>query len=450
MPTMAVLPAWMRQRIGRSTQTVDGLSPEAALHARRNFQLGVLNGVLFALVNSLIAASFVLAFFVNRLGGPNVLVGLIPAIATGGAFLPQIFVASKVQGQKLVMHWYRRIGLIRIACIALLALSVFFVGNQPQLMLVLFFVFYAGYCFGGGLTTLPWYEMVSKVIAPRRREIFFSLRAFWGGLLGLLASVFISAILSEQFSGLKFPYNFAVLFGITTIVVAGGIWAWTAVHEPPAINNAQPATLAEIFKRGASAVRVDRDYRSFMLARLLLALVTISDPFYVVFAKEKLGAPAALVGLYLGASAAAGLLSNFVWGPMADRANNRTLMVVTVISVALVPLAALAVPMFLGGLLPADALLGIFTVVFVLGGLAAGSARIVNNNMLLAIAPPAERATYIGFLNLLLGLVTFIPVLGGALVDALGFTILFSISLIMAALAMLASTRLSRRSPYEV
>src|SRR6266487_6679654 len=49
-------------------QTIEGLTPEAAFHARRNFRLGVVNGVMFTLVDALIAPGFVLALFVNRLG----------------------------------------------------------------------------------------------------------------------------------------------------------------------------------------------------------------------------------------------------------------------------------------------------------------------------------------------------------------------------------------------
>jgi hypothetical protein len=63
--------------------------------------------------------------------------------------------------------------------------------------------------------------------------------------------------------------------------------------------------------------------------------------------------------------------------------------------------------------------------------------------MLLTIAPAAERATYIGFLNTVLGLVTFIPPFGGALVDVVGFTALFVLALVIAGSAMLATTRMS-------
>ena len=68
--------------------------------------------------------------------------------------------------------------------------------------------------------------------------------------------------------------------------------------------------------------------------------------------------------------------------------------------------------------------------------------------MLLTIAPPVDRPAYIGFLNTLLGFVTFVPVLGGAVVDTVGFVTLFAASLVLALLAMGASTRMSASTGY--
>ena len=216
------------------------------------------------------------------------------------------------------------------------------------------------------------------------------------------------------------------------------------VREPPATRPGKPVTLRGILRRGREVVKTDREYRSFMIARVLLALATIADPFYVVYAKTHLAAPAATVGLYLGASAAASLASNFVWGPVGDRAGNRLIITLTVFAVCSVPVAALIIPM-LADTIGTEGVILLFTSVFVLGGLAAGSGQILSNNMLLAIAPPFERATYIGFLNTLLGIVTFVPLVGGALVDAVGFVPLFVVTVLIAASALPASLRMSNR-----
>jgi MFS family permease len=445
MPDLSAPVQRVRRVVGSlaRTATVEGISPEAALHARRNFRLGVTNGVLLGLVDGLLAPSIVLALFVNRLGGSNILVGLLPAIASGGWFLPQVFIAGRVQGQLHVMHWYRGTAFTRAICMTLLTVATVSLAGYPGLLLGVFFLLYSIYSLAGGISGIPWLEMVSKMIPPRRRGTFFSLRSFWGSLLAMLSSGFLAALLAEQaFGGLPFPVNFAVLFGVVTVLVAAAYTAWMLMREPKATVAAQPITLRALTRRGRELLRIDSEYRAFTIVRILLALATIADPFYAVLAKVVLGAPNEVIGLYVAASAGAGLASNFIWGPLGDRASNRTLMMVTVIAVALVPLSALVISAF-DTVLPVAVVSTVFAAVFVLQGLAAGSARIVNNNMLLTIAPAAERATYIGFLNTVLGLVTFIPPFGGALVDVVGFTALFVLALVIAGSAMLATTRMS-------
>ena len=151
--------------------TVEGLVPEAALHATRNFRRGVLNGVAFTLVDALIAPSLVLAWFISRLGAPNVLVGLLPAILSGGWFLPQLLVASKVQGLPRMMHWYSRVGVLRVCLMAGLAVVTVLLAHEPAALLVLFFLLYTTYALSAGVTGIPRLEVVGKVISPRRRAL---------------------------------------------------------------------------------------------------------------------------------------------------------------------------------------------------------------------------------------------------------------------------------------
>jgi MFS family permease len=397
-------------------------------------------------VDALIAPTLVLALFINKLGASNVLVGLLPALLAGGWFLPQILTAGRVQGMPRVMHWYRRAGIVRVIAFVALSLLILALPDQPTALLIVFFICFSIYAFGGGITGIPWLEIVGKTISPRRRGSFFGQRNFWGGLLALAASAPIGLILSEQFIGLTFPYNFALLFGITAVVSALGVYFWASMREPAATQTVPAIGLGTLFKRGIQAYKQNVDYRSFMVARILISLAAVADPFYVIYAQERLGAPPATVGLYLAALSISSLLSNFIWSPLADRASNRTLMSLTVISVALVPLTAMVLSLFIGAV--DDVILyTAFTLLFVFSGLALGASRIVNNNMVLTIAPPAERATYVGFLNTVLGVVIFVPVAGGLLIDTLGFEIVFLLAVALSGLALIASWRMSNVKP---
>lgn len=427
-------------------ETASGLAPEAARHATYNFRLGVINGISFTLVEALIAPTIVLAWFVSRLGAPNVLVGLLPAILAGGWFLPQLLVASRVQGRPYMLPYYKTIGIVRAITMLVLAVVTVLLADEPVLLLPAFFLIYIVYSLCAGVSGIPWLEIVGKVISPRRRGSFFGLRNFWGGVLALLAAGPIAAILSEQLWWLGFPYNFAFLFAATAVTVGVGVWSWSSMREPAAAPGVPPGSVRAIIRRGRAALRTDRDFRAFLIIRVLMALATIADPFYVVYAKDVLGAPASSVGLYLGALSLSALLSNFVWSPLSDRANNRTLLKLTVLAMGSVPLCALVVTS-LAGLLDNTFLFSAFAAVFVLSGLALGASRIVNQNMLLTIAPPDERATYIGFLNTVLGLVIFVPVFGGLLVDSFGFEPIFIASLGLTLVALIATFQMSRARP---
>ena len=75
---------------------------------RRNYRLGVANGVLYALGDALSSANLVLALLVRQLGGSLALVGLLPALQTGGFLLPQLLVGGQLQAMPHKLPLYRR------------------------------------------------------------------------------------------------------------------------------------------------------------------------------------------------------------------------------------------------------------------------------------------------------------------------------------------------------
>jgi MFS family permease len=57
----------------------------------------------------------------------------------------------------------------------------------------------------------------------------------------------------------------------------------------------------------------------------------------------------------------------------------------------------------------------------------------------LDIAPDSERSAYVGLVNTFLGVVSFIPVLGGSLVDRFGFELLFLVAFLISLVGVLTS-----------
>jgi MFS family permease len=73
-----------------------------------------------------------------------------------------------------------------------------------------------------------------------------------------------------------------------------------------------------------------------------------------------------------------------------------------------------------------------------------------SNNYLLELAPPIERAIYVGFANGVVGLALFASPLGGVIVDWLGFESLFLFSLACSLIAMILSLRLEEPRKRQV
>ncbi len=434
---------------------------------RRNFTFGVLNGVFFTLVGAFVSPTLVLALFVSKLGGSNTLIGLLPAIANGGYLLPQLFVAGRVQALPKLMGWYGWPGLVRCIAYALLTVAALLLGGATGnygLLLLLFFVLYTIYSLTSGLGGVPWIVMVGKVVPPRRRGLFFGLRNFGGSILALFASGLIKVLLDGQ-GGLAFPINFVVIFAITTALVVLGIGSWVLVKEPAQRTLQKAMSVMEMIRRGPGNLRADRNYRFFLIARILLALATIADPFYIVYASKQLNAPDSVAGLYAAALTVASIVGNLVWSPLADYAGNRRMMMLTGVAVTAVPAMAVLIPLlaaagWLGWVVNIPGVSGFtsafggaasvpFALVFVFSGFATSASGIINNNVMLNIAPPERRSEYIGYLNTILGVVTFIPVIGGLLIDWFGFVPVFMVAGALALGATLSAMGLSNERVVE-
>jgi len=94
---------------------------------RRDYRLGVANGVLFTLGDSLTSANLVLALLVRQLGGSLALVGLLPALQAGDFLLPQLLVGGRLQAMPYKLRLYRRAAVVRLSTFLILLSS----GGHP-------------------------------------------------------------------------------------------------------------------------------------------------------------------------------------------------------------------------------------------------------------------------------------------------------------------------------
>lgn len=417
------------------------INATAQRHLKRNFSLGVLNGAFFNLFSALLDPYLVLSWFVSQLTTSNFLIGLIVPIQNGGWFLPQLVVSSYVQRRRRKLPLYAYMAGIRVVMWGLITPAVFFI-EDPAVLLAIFFTLLTAYSLADGLAGLPFMDIVAKAIPPTRRGAFFGWRNFLGGFLALGGSLLVKYILDER-RGLAFPDNYAVLFLLSFFVLCLALGCFVLVMEPLEPVNEERVTLSRQFRRALDLPRRDKNYRRFLVMRLLLMGAEMATPFYIIYAKLTLSVSVSMVGVYLTGATLASFAANLLWGRISDRQGNKSLIALSSSLGLFTPLIALSIAP-LAGLLPGlrEFTPGLFVLAFILSSGSRSGAAIGNMNFLLEVARADDRPIYIGFTNTIMGIALLASSVGGLIVDLAGFTVLFSLALAFYALALFLTLRL--------
>lgn len=391
----------------------------------------MLNAAAFGFTDSLASPYLVLPLFVNALGGSNLLIGLLPAISNGGWYFPQFLISHRLQRMPRKLIVYRNAGFVRAICWAILTLVTWLIADRnPTITLTLFFVLFATYAFSAGFAGSPFMEIVAKTIPADRRGSYFGRRDLIGAVAAIAAGAVANYLLSPTLVAM-FPLNFAYLFLITGIAIAIGLIAFSLVTEPVGATPPSAITFREQVRAARFILAENWAYRRYVVTRITLAIADIATPFYAIFAIKVLEIPAESVGLYIWISTLASLTTNVIWSRLSDRRGNRLVLIGAATGMVAMPLIALGF-----GLLTPSASLAIpFGIMFVIAGITRPAANIAYPSYLLDIAPATERPLYIGLTNTVLGIATFIPVIGGILLDLFGYRAVMLIALAISALA---------------
>ncbi|TEU03835.1 MFS transporter [Candidatus Aerophobetes bacterium] len=400
--------------------------------SKKNFILGVLNGAIFRLGLSFTDPHTVLPLFVSLLTSSKVLIGSVITIRAFGWFMPQVFIASFTE------HWQKRkpiyiLGaVLRASSLFILFLFIYFWEKKmSSLLLVSFFVLYGTACLGAGLGGLPFLDIIGKVITPRHRGKFFSLRLFFGGILAVGGGLLVRYVLAHPIH-FPFPHNYALLFFLTFLFTSLGMLLFVFIREPaelPALK--QRSSFFVYLKRIGIILRDDKNYSRLFWAIIFLNCGIIALPFYAVYGREVLHFPSETTGVFVAAQMMGAIISALFWGFFSDRYGNKIVVVLAgLVGLSIPCLVILTIILYKMAIFP-ELLLTIYTIVFVLVGMNLNGLFIGQNNLLLEIAPAGERATYIGVANTAIGLVSLLSLLGGYIIERTSYTVLFFLSLIL-------------------
>lgn len=429
-------------------EVTQNLDDEQYPHLKRNFTLGVTNGGFFVFAESLMSIDTVLPWFVQQLSGSNFLIGLVGPMRDAGWFLPQLFTSHHLQREPFKQPTYRRAAAVRVVAWLVWTLATFVLAaNYPALLLV-FFAAYGVSAVASGFAGLPFMDIVAKTIPPGRRGSYFGGRLFAGGVLGLAASALVGLMLSEQ-NPIPFPQNVGILFAISWVAAVAGLTAFSLIKEPPGDVRDDGATFTAHMQRAARLPQHNKNLRYLLIARMVILLSYVAAPFYSIYSIDVLHAPVALLGVYVGVRTFVALLSNPLWSRLSDRRGNKIVMqLATAVGVVMIAWTAFVPGLARGLNVPATTIAYAIVPVFALMGIYETGVGIGAVNLTLEVAPPNDRAIYIGFTNTVLGIAYLSTAVSGLVVDVVGYEGVFVLGLALLLVASWALWRL--RDPREL
>ena len=175
--------------------------------------------------------------------------------------------------------------------------------------------------------------------------------------------------------------------------------------------------------------------------QLLTGFSLMALPFYIVYARQELGAPLGAIGWFMLAQVLGGVLANLVWARLVDRCGSRRMLSVCATISALTPLLAIGLGRLgWAGLLP----------VIFLGGAIFNGRSVGFSSALLELAPAAERPTYSALNAVLILPAAFLSLAAGVLLQYWSYPTLFLIAALFIGMGALLTRRLPERVPQMV
>ena len=380
-------------------------APPVGRHEPRNGAVHVVALSFTKVADGLIDPKLVLAWLLTALGSPAVFIGALVPVREAGALLPQLALARWVERQALrKIVWAGGSALQGIAALGI-ALSAFLLQGWAAGLAVVLCL--AALAVARSACSVSHKDALARTIAKTRR----------GAVSGAAASVASAAVLA---------FGAALAVGLiplepwaiaAAVAVAGALWlAGAAVF----LLLAEEARQSGTAKGGAAEMLArpllkDVQFRRFVATRALLTVTALAPPFLVMLSAEGEGRRLGYLGPLVLASAAASILSAYVWGRLSDRSSRQTLTASAALGAVVLGSAA-ATGIATGGLGGvAGSALAIFAAQIAYEGVRTG--RKIH---LTDMASDAERARYTAVSNSLIGVVLLVGSLFGVAADLAG------------------------------
>lgn len=388
------------------------LHPAASL-SHRDVMLGlrwvVRDGLFSQGMETLVIGPFLVAYALE-LGASNLMIGLLAAIPQLAQFnqIPGVYLIEKIRKRRLIS--VVTAGLSRPALLVMAAAA--FIESSQAALTVLAVGFTVRYLLGA-MAGVSWNAWMRDLIPQDLLGRFFANRLAMMTAFGAAVSILAGALVDlwrEAWPG-EVRYAFVVL--LVLAFISGVICVYCIARIP---EEQMPATTVEF----RFLETLSRPFRDENFRRLILFLaswnfaINLAAPFFAVYLLDLLHLDLTLVIALTVLSQLTNVLVLRLWGRVADRFSNKSVLAVAA------PLFILCIFAWTFTTMPDKHAftLPLLVVIHALTGIATAGVTLASGNIGLKLAPKGEGAAYLAAASLATALAAAIaPIIGGAFAD---------------------------------
>lgn len=405
--------------------------PESACREQpRNYGLHIVSLSLTKVGEGLADTKLVLAWLLDAIGAPTWAIGLLVPVREALAMLPQLLISARIRRLEIRKTVYV-VGCVvqGLAIIGIGVLALTLSGTKAGSIAV---ALIAAFALGRSLCSISHKDVLAKTVDKGRR----------GAVSGFAGSIAAAAtlLLAVGYSTGWIPLSVPMVAG--AVILGGILWlvaalVFNSIREFPGATEGGIDGFAAVLAQ-LGLLRRDVRLQRLITTRALLLSTALAPPFYIALSGDRESGGLGTLGFFMLASAAAGLASSYVWGRLADRSSRRVLMVAAALATlanGVAACVALVMPEHLTSTFILSVLLFMLTI-------AHQGVRLGRSVHVVDMADLDSRATYTALSNSVVGLMLLAGGVFGVIAQWLGVGVVLALFALMAALAILAASRL--------
>lgn len=399
--------------------------------SNNNYHAYLWHAVFLALAQNFMDVDTIVPSMIIDAGGSSFHIGILTAIMLGGSSFMQIVFSPYLNNKKEKKEYL--LGGIILRFSSLLGLGfilyLFSVQGSFGLALTIIFLLITIFSLGGAFASISYTDILGKSMLEDKRKAFFSLRQ---ALMSI--GVFISALVAaKMLKTYNYPMNYSALFltaGVSLAIATLGFWK---VREVRARVN-RIVSVKSYFTTLRNEIQNNSRLRGYLLLVNTLGISLTLLPFLMLYSKQHFETGNEQVGQYLIFKVSAGVMAGLLVYYFAKKVRYKILLY-------FIAALSLFVPVHL--LLSGSQIS--FPFYFFAGGLIYTFYKVAMEGILLEVSTNENRAIYAGLSGAGHIVPAIFPIVGGWIILRLGFTVFFSVFLLIILLSVLFTWRLDCR-----